>query len=72
MDHVQLNTAKAEERLQELKLQAQRANVEKEKHSQSYQEYEAAIKEMKGLRRQLWQDGSDNLVRYAVLAEREL
>lgn len=49
MDHVQLNTAKAEERLQELKLQAQRANVEKEKHSQSYQEYEAAIKEMKGL-----------------------
>lgn len=49
MDHVQLNIAKAEERLQELKLQAQRANVEKEKHSQSYQEYEAAIKEMKGL-----------------------
>lgn len=46
---MQFNTAKAEERLQELKLQAQRANVEKEKHSQSYQEYEAAIKEMKGL-----------------------
>lgn len=49
--HVQLNIAKAEERFQELKLQAQRANVEKEKHSKSYQEYEAAIKEMKGLER---------------------
>lgn len=49
MGHVQLNIAKAEERLQELKLQAQRANVEKEKHSQSYQEYEAARKEMRGL-----------------------
>lgn len=49
MDHVQLNIAKAEKHLMELKLQAQEADAEKEKHSQSYQEYEAARKEMKGL-----------------------
>ena len=49
MDNAQVNISKVEERLSGLKLQAQEADVEKEKYSQSYLEHEAAITEMKML-----------------------
>ncbi len=49
MDNAQVNISKAEEHLSGLKLQAQEADAEKEKYSQSYLEHEAAITEMKAL-----------------------